>query len=302
MEEATFPDIHRRDAITQGRTIIVAVALGFYCLWVVNFLGSPVLLVPGLVYDHSYQTALRFISLMVQYALFSAGLLLTWAGLGWARYALALYLFVVGLISVIISIDMGSGGGALLILGSVEIAGAVGLTMSLGVHRFIEDRRRTGVPWLTLGLSIVALTAMPVGLFGLCEFEALAFLQAEERYTTTAREWIQNFASDLDPQALKDSAEGDLKRDLDSPDFADSLHALRVRLGALRAVDLPPEPTLQRVVTVPINGPARAYHVKAHYEHGDVMIWMEADMSGAEPSIMTLNVEELKAEKKSPNQ
>jgi hypothetical protein len=295
MEEASFPDIHRRDAIAQGRTIIVAVALGFYCLWVVNFLGSPVLLVPGLVYDHSYQTAFRFISLMVQYALFSAGLLLTWAGLGWARYALALYLLVVGLISVIVSIDMGSLGGALLILGSVEIVGSVGLAMSIGVHRFIEDRRRTGVPWLTLGLSIVALTTMPLALFGLCEFEALALLQMEERYSTIANGWIQNFAGDLDPQVLKDSAGGDLKKDLESQDFADSLHALRAELGAFRAVDLPPEPTLQRVLTSPINGSARAYHATAHYEHGDIIIWIEADMSGAEPSILNINVEEPRA-------
>jgi hypothetical protein len=297
MEEDSFSDIRRRDAIGQGRTIILAVALGFYCLWIVNFLGSPVLLVPGLVYDHSYQTAVRFICLMMEYALFGLGLLLTWAGLGWARYALALYLFVVGLISVIVSIDQGGFGGALLVLGAVEIAGAVGLGMSIGVHRFIEDRRRTGVPWLSLGLSIVALTMLPVALVGICAVEAVASLQMEERYSAVAKGWFQNFASDLDPQVLQNSAGEKLKQDLETTDFADYLRGLRAKLGALRAIDLPPDPTLQRVVTSPVNGSERAYHVKAHYEHGDIMIWVEADMSGAEPSIFNIDVEEVGAVK-----
>jgi hypothetical protein len=67
-----YPDIHTRDAVAQGRMILIGIAAAFLCLWIIEFVTYPAILIPGFLYDRSLRTAFQLLGYLVQFGCFSA--------------------------------------------------------------------------------------------------------------------------------------------------------------------------------------------------------------------------------------
>jgi hypothetical protein len=206
------------------------------------------------------------------------------AGVGWVRYAYAVYLLMAGLNSVILSIEMGTYGGAALILGALEIVSAGALATSVSVMKYLEDRRRKGVPWLQIGLAIVGLFGVLIGLFVYDVVRAQLAVHQVQQDKAIAVAMLQKFAPDMDLQFVTANATDELKQQLAAPGFAEQFAAAKAKLGSFRRLDDPEVPGIASIVIKPPTNGLSSFNVTLHYEHGDLHVWVEEDNSG--PTIL----------------
>lgn len=188
----------RGDLVYQGRMIVLGVSAAFLMAWILEFLTYPVYLVPGFLLDESLQVFFLFLGMIVQFGIFSICSLLLWAGVGWVRYVFGFYLLLVGLANVVLSITQGALGGPQLVLGAIYLVSASALVMSLGVTRYVEERRHLSVPWLSIGLSIVGLVFVFVGVMVIQLFQVWAVVQSNRQETAFASDILQRFTPSLD--------------------------------------------------------------------------------------------------------
>jgi hypothetical protein len=274
------PGVHTRDAVAQGRMILIAIGAAYLTLWILEFVSSPVILVPGFLFDRSLATAQLLFNYLFQFGVFSAFVLLTLGGVRWVRYVYAAYLLLAGLISVIVSIEMDSYGGVALILGGIEIVSAGALATSISVLKYLADRREKGVPWLLLGLTALGLVGILIGIFVYDGVVTEVKIQLVQRDKAAAVDLLQKLGPGLDAHVIDNVATEKLRKDIAAPDFADQFTELKAELGAFKGLDDMPAPGVASIVMDPPSGSAYEWEAKLHYEHGDLLVWLDEDTSG----------------------
>jgi hypothetical protein len=281
----------RTDEIAQGRVMFIAVACGFLLLWSLTFVLQPVILVPGFLYDRSLNAATRLVFMLIEYVFFGANLVLILAGFMWVRHILAAFLLVIGIFSVVLSIALGGYGGALLLLGAMEIVGAWALSLSLGVTRFLEHQKTVGLPWLSLALLTAALNFLVVGLFVFDYVEATLLLHREEKLRADAGDLLQSVATNFDLTPVVAQSEDALRQQLSDPALVAEMQEIKARSGALTRFDGLPTPNMGDVVFYRFVGKSRAFYATATYEKGSVRLSMVENTEGTTPLVTEFYVE-----------
>jgi hypothetical protein len=272
--------------------ILLAVGCAYLAAWVLAFLTSPAFLVPGFLYDRSLATLWHLLGLTAQLAVFSLLALLLWAGLGFVRYVLAFYFLIAGLFDVVASISMNAYGGYQLFLGVLNLTCAAVLAVSVGVARYVEHRRRGGIPWFSLGLGTVGLFTVFVVTVGIDLVRAHQAVQSTREETAVTSGIMESFARTLDPEVINRLAEADLRRGLAMNDFADQCDELKSELGHLQSFQEAKPPSMADIMLYP-HPSLVALEGTAIYDKGKLLIFIELNVFKHPPLISSFNVEKI---------
>jgi hypothetical protein len=281
-----------QDLVYRGKMMLVGIGVAYLTLWVLTFFTYPTLLVPGFLVDRSLVTLEQLAGMLAQFGFLSLFWLLVWAGIGWARYVLGIFLLVTGLAEVILSMLLDSGGAAPLVLGTMSLVSAAGLILSLGVERYIADRRKRGFPVLELSLIVVGLVALVAGTIGGELAEAWMRLQAVSREEAFASDVVRKLLPNLDAGALVPVASAKFREAMTASDVTDQFADVKAALGAFRDWPGLPAPGWELALQPEKDG--RAFSTVAHYEKGDLAVSLHLDTSTEPWQVDDVYVEKLR--------
>jgi hypothetical protein len=286
----SFDVVRSRDEVAQGRVMFLAVLIAFALLWVLDFVGRSVLLVPAFLYE---AVAAEALCIKVLILLFTAVFgFLTWAGIGWARYAFAAYLLICGLMSLMLSINAGAQWGlAPLLLAGVELTGAATLVMSISVLRFVEAQRKKPFPWLPLALTMIGTVCVliAVSAFDLLTLQAdMADNRTETQMLNTA---LEHFAPTMDPSTVAVLGNAEFQRKMQGNNFADFRATLGDFRGFQRSEGLEWDELLHRRR---YESEIQTYNAVAYYSQADAYIYIQITGHGSDMRINDLSAQEIR--------
>jgi hypothetical protein len=288
----------REDQIHQGRMILVGTGVGCLIVWLFDYFSWPAMLLPAAFLDHTGRALSQLIGISIQFVIMGTFWILTWAGYSWARYVLGAFLLIAGLSNVIFSILMGSAGGGILVLGAMFLASAVALLLSVGVHRYLEDRRARGFPALTVGLAIMGLFFLLVGVAGIQLAQTWVMVDTTHRETETVADVFKRLIPALNVAALEPIATDEFKEQMTASDLAGQVDEMKQTLGAYQGWSGVKTPNVEQLVLNPgLAREQRTWSTLVSYEKANVFIEMEADLSQSPVEVKNIYFQRLEKNK-----
>ena len=277
MDDAIYGGFRKRDSVTQGRTLLWALAIFFYLAWILEFLTAPVYLVPGFYFDGSGSTLISLVALLVEFAVFSLSLLLLLCGLRWASFLLAPFLALAGIFNLVGSMKVGAFGGPALFMALAEFVICGALFLSHSLTAFLGDRKERGIPWFSVGLTGVGLFTGVLVVMAIPAWQTYQVSQVDVQETAFASKIIRSFCDTLDINTLNQVASDGLKGNMDPDSFPAVQTELQKRLGSL--VDFePPQPRSIGVLVMDPQVTGRVvYQGRGHYQKGFLTVTLSID-------------------------
>ena len=267
--------------------IILLVATTYLLFWLFEFFAFPVPLVPGFLYDPTLGTLLRLIAILFQYWTIGILSILLWAGFGWVRYVLGVFLLVTGLYHMVFGMLVGVDGGLDLVLGAFSVAGAAGLLLAISVEKYVESRRGLGMPWLETGLALVGLLVILLATFGIDLGQAWRLMQTDRAERAYATKILQDFAPALDVAVIDRVATNKLRQDMEASDFAGQCLSMRQGLGEFQRCEEVRPASLGSVLMHPEqHGDLVSFNVRSYYQKGTLQLELFVNTT-TEPYVVT---------------
>jgi hypothetical protein len=273
-----YQAVEKKDAVHQGRMMLLAIAVAFFALWVFQFVTYPFLLFPGLFYDDSGNAFLTFVFLLAQYGAFGLFALLLWAGAGWARYVLGFLLLIVGMGNLVYSVTQGSAGAVQLLIAVIELVSAAALVVSVDIGRYAQNRRLRGIPWLSVGLFFVGLFLVWLAVMVSGEIRLILRAKTDRLGTAYTAAVLRLFAPTLDAGIIEKAADAKLQGQLVQGDFEAGCAQMKQDLGSFRGLVVPPP---RRLSSLALDTSPHEFSItaKAFYEKGLVLMSVGVDTS-----------------------
>jgi hypothetical protein len=249
--------------------------------------------VPGVFFDRTGEVFFLLMTSMVQFAIFSTCMVLVWLGIAWVRYVFALYLLALGLFDVIYSIGLDAYGGGRLALGVIYLASGGALALSVDVVKYIEFRRRSGIPWVGLIVGLVVLWLLPLVVVAVDAGQAWMAYRQEQHDLDVATGMMQKIAPNLDVSVVRETAAKTLQDQLNDQGMVESFTDLKSGLGAFVKLDLPKGSSLASVSLHPPTGSVWTFYGTAHYAHGDAQLVLTEDTSQGDILFTSVYAQEL---------